>query len=300
MIQAQNIVKYFGKNRVLSDLNCEIAEGSIYGLIGANGVGKSTFLRLISGCYTPESGKMLVDGEEVFDNIPKKENVVYVSDDFYIPSGATVDKVAKMYAVFYEDFDMGYFAGNCQTLNLPLNGKLSAFSKGMKRQVIMLAALACKTKYILFDETFDGLDPVVRNHMKNLIYAEVADRGTTVVMTSHNLRELEDICDHLGVLHKGGILFEGDINNIKSNIYKVQIVFDREITKEMFKGFNVLEFSKSGSVAKLIIKGDQDEDSARLRAMNPLIMDILPLTLEEIFIYEMEVLGYAFRNDEDK
>ncbi len=297
MVIAENAVKKFDGKTVLENLRCEIGEGCIYGLIGANGAGKSTFLRLVAGCYFPDAGQITVDGEPVFDNIGKKSEVLFVPDEFFFPKGATVDGIGKMYASFYPGFDKKFFADNCETLNLPMKGRISTFSKGMKRQVVMLAALACKTKYVLFDETFDGLDPVVRNHMKKLIYAEVADRNATVVLTSHNLRELEDICDHLGVLYQGGILFEGDVNNIKSNVYKVQIAFREDFDKSKFADFEVLNFAKVGSIASIIIKGNRDQGLEKLRQMSPVLVDVLPLTLEEIFIYEMEVLGYVFKEN---
>jgi ABC-2 type transport system ATP-binding protein len=202
--------------------------------------------------------------------------------------------MSKLYSAFYKDFDYNIFKKRCDMLKLSQNGRLSAFSKGMKRQVSMLASLSCKTKYKFFDETFDGLDPVVRNLIKRFIYEEVAENNNTVILTSHNLRELEDICDHLGVLYKGGILFQGDINSIKTNIFKVQIGFREAFDKDRFSEFEVLNFKKAGSVATVIIKGEKEETAVKLQKLNPLILDILPLTLEEIFIYEMEVLGYAF------
>ncbi|MBE6895826.1 MAG: ABC transporter ATP-binding protein [Ruminococcaceae bacterium] len=296
MVKAEALTKCFGKTEILKNLTCEIRDGSIYGLIGANGAGKSTLLRLIAGIYYPDNGSLKIDGEEIFDNLIKKKDVVFVADEFYIPAGCTVEQYAAMYSVFYDNFDYSFFWKHLEMLGLPLKGKIMNFSKGMKRQLVMLCALSCKCKTILFDETFDGLDPVVRNLMKNIIYNEVVERGVTVIMTSHNLRELEDICDCLGVLYQGGILFEGDIANIKSNVFKVQIAFKEDFSEKNFIGIDIMNIKKHGSVATLIIRGDRDTEKAKLEALNPLILDILPLTLEEIFIYEMEVLGYAYEN----
>ena len=296
MVKAEGLCKSFDKTEILKNLTCEIKDGTIYGLIGANGAGKSTLLRLIAGVYYPDRGSLKVDGEEIFDNVNKKREIVFVADEFYFPSGCTVEQYAAMYAVFYDAFDYGFFWENIEKLGLPLKGKIMTFSKGMKRQLVMLCALACRSRVVLFDETFDGLDPVVRNMMKNIIYKEVAERGITVIMTSHNLRELEDICDCLGVLYQGGILFEGDVANIKSNVFKVQIAFKEDFSDKNFIGINVINFKKHGSVAELIIRGDIDETRAKLEALNPVLFDVLPLTLEEIFIYEMEVLGYAYEN----
>lgn len=300
MIEAKHICKSFGKTEVLKDMNCTIKNGSIYGLIGANGAGKSTFLRLVSGVYYPQSGFMTIDGKEVYENNEVKSKIIFVADEFFIPQGTTVRKQAEMYEALYGNFDKEYFEKNLSKLSLKPEDKLANYSKGMKRQAIMLCALACKGDYYLFDETFDGLDPVVRNHMKKLLYAEIAERGATIVLTSHNLRELEDICDHLGVLYKGGIMFEGDINDIKSNVFKVQLGFSKPFDESLFREFEVMNFKKTGSVASLIIKGDSVSTAAKMRKLDPLFVDILPLTLEEVFIYEMEVLGYAFGEISDQ
>lgn len=300
MIEAKNLSKSFGKTEVLKDMNCIIKDGSIYGLIGANGAGKSTFLRLISGVYYPQSGYLTVDGKDVYENNEIKQRIIFVADEFYIPQGITVRKQAAMYEALYGNFDHEYFEKNLEKLSLKLDDKIANYSKGMKRQAIMLCALACKGDYYLFDETFDGLDPVVRNHMKKLLYAEIAERGATIVLTSHNLRELEDICDHLGVLYKGGIMFEGDINDIKSNVFKVQLGFKEDFDERKFKDFEVMSFRKAGSVATLIVKGDAESTTEKLKELKPLFIDVLQLTLEEVFIYEMEVLGYAFGEISDK
>ena len=300
MIGAKQLCKSFGKKEVLKDMNCTIKNGSIYGLIGANGAGKSTFLRLISGVYYPQSGFITIDGKEVYENNEIKKKVIFVADEFYIPQGITVRKQAAMYEALYGNFDHEYFEKNLKILSLKLDDKFANYSKGMKRQAIMLCALACKGDYYLFDETFDGLDPVVRNHMKKLLYAEIAERGATIVLTSHNLRELEDICDHLGVLYQGGIMFEGDINDIKSNVFKIQTGFAEDYDESKFKDFEVMSYKKAGSVTTLIIKGDSVSTAAKMRELKPLFLDILPLTLEEVFIYEMEVLGYAFGELSDK
>ena len=294
MIKAENLTKRFGKKEVLSSLNCVIEEGSIYGLVGANGAGKSTFLRLLSGVYYPDTGFVEINGQKVFDNSEVKMSICSVGDELYFPAGATVGKIGGMYQALYTSFDFNYYKEKCEMLKLPQNSKLSTFSKGMKRQVSMLAALSCKCAYMLFDETFDGLDPVVRNLMKKLIYDAVAERNATVVLTSHNLRELEDICDHLGILYKGGILFQGDINNIKTSVCKVQMGFRDPPEKYEFDGVDIMNITRVGSVATLIVRGDREDVYEKLMKYNPLILDVLPLTLEEVFIYEMEVLGYAF------
>lgn len=294
MIRAENLSKAFGKKEVLTDLRCEIADGCIYGLVGANGAGKSTFLRIASGIYTADKGTVRIDGEDVFDNEPLKAGICFVADDFWFPNGTTVCGAGNFYASFYPAFDKTFYREHTQTLKLPWNGRISSLSKGMKRQVVLLCALACRCRYLFFDETFDGLDPVVRNYMKRLICSAVAENGSTVILTSHNLRELEDICDHLGILYKGGILFEGDVNNIKTNICKVQVVFPEGIGDAPLEGLSVLDRKQAGSVQTLIIREEAGRVREKFSEYQPLLLDILPLTLEEVFIYEMEVLGYAF------
>ena len=202
--------------------------------------------------------------------------------------------MALFYKALYENFDMEYLEKLAKTLKLDTRRKISTFSKGMKRQCALILAIATNAKYLFFDETFDGVDPVVRTVLKKILANHLEENKSTIVLTSHNLRELEDIADNLGLLHAGGILFEGDIDEIKTNMFKVQISLKEEFNKNTFKDLELLSFKKTGSVASLIIKGDKEEVSNILESMNPVILDYLPLTLEEIFIYEMEVLGYEF------
>lgn len=294
MILADKLSKNFGKKEVLKDLCCQIDRGSVYGLVGANGAGKSTFLRLLTGVYKQDSGSVEIDGKKVFDNVQFKKKFCFVADDLYFPTGSTVKTIRELYKTFYPSFNENYFNEKCSLLNLPLNGRLTTFSKGMKRQVSMIGALSTMCEYLFFDETFDGLDPVVRNLMKRFICDEVAKRGATVVLTSHNLRELEDICDHLGILFKGGILFEGDVNNIKTGICKVQVAFPLPIDKVDLSGLEIMNRSSVGSVYTFIVKGDIEATTTYLKKLSPVLLDVVGLTLEEVFIYEMEVLGYAF------
>lgn len=294
MIRIENLSKKYDKVNVLDNLNCTIKDGSIYGLVGSNGAGKSTLLRLINGIFIPDTGTILIDGEQVFENEAIKQELVFVPDDlFFYPSYTLLD-TAKYYQAMYKKFDIEYLKKLANTLKLDLNRKISTFSKGMKRQCALICALATHCKYMFFDETFDGLDPVIRNTMKKIIAKQMASDSTTIVMTSHNLRELEDICDNLGLLHKGGILFESDIDTIKTNMYKVQISLKNDFSKDSFKDLEVLSYKKIGSVATLIINDKTATSKKKLQKLEPLILDFLPLTLEEVFIYEMEALGYEF------
>jgi len=294
MIKITDLTKAYDKTNVLENLNCNIKDNCIYGLVGANGAGKSTLLRIVNGVFRANSGKVEIDGKEYFSNEEMKQQMVFVPDDLFFFSGYTLLDTAKFYAALYPKFDMNYFNELVNKLKLDSKVKINSLSKGLKRQSALICALATKAKYIFFDETFDGLDPVIRNVVKKIIAKHMENNDTTIVMTSHNLRELEDICDNLGLLYKGGIFFESDIDSLKTNMFKVQISLKGEFSEEDFKELEILSFKKKGSVATIIIKGDREKAEAKLKKLNPVILDFLSLTLEEIFIYQMEVLGYEF------
>ena len=294
MIQVKEVVKQFDKQPVIKNLSCQIEDNSIYGLVGANGAGKSTLLRLLVGIYQKEGGEISVDGVDPFDNPTIKESIVFVPDDLYFHNGYKLKDYAKIYQSLYPKFDMNLVNELAEKLHLKMNVAIDTFSKGMKRQCALICAMATNAKYLLFDETFDGLDPVVRNFMKRCLAEQMTRQDTTIIMTSHNLRELEDICDHLGLLYQGGILFESEIDQLKTNMYKIQISFKEDFDETKFKDLDILHYKKNGSVATLIIKGEEEALQKKLQAMKPLLLDFLSLTLEEIFIYEMEVLGYEF------
>lgn len=295
MIEISNLNKKFGKSEILKNLNCNIGDNSIYGLVGANGAGKSTLLRLINGVYEADSGSILIDGESVYDNEKLKQKIVFVPDDLFFYPNYTLLDTAKFYKAMYQKFDMNYFLELAALLKLDVKKKVSTFSKGMKRQCALICALATNCEYMFFDETFDGVDPVIRNVLKKLISKQMSDNKTTIVMTSHNLRELEDICDNLGLLYKGGILFESDIDTLKTNMCKIQISLKGEFDESKFKDLNLLSYKKCGSVATLIIKDDEEKSRKILEKMKPVILDYIPITLEELFIYEMEAIGYEFK-----
>ena len=297
MIEIKNLTKSFSKNKiVLENLNSTIKDNAIYGLVGANGAGKSTLLRLINSIYAPDSGTILINGKDVYDNEELKQDMVFVPDDLFFYPGYSLMDIALYYEALYKKFDMNYILEHANNLKLDKNAKLSSFSKGMKRQCALLCAMATNAKYMFFDETFDGLDPVVRKYFKSLL-ADIMDKnGTTIIMTSHNLRELEDICDNLGLLYKGNILFESDIDTLKTNMFKVQISLKDDFNKSTFKGLKILSYKKVGSVATLIIDEQGKDSKEILEKLKPVILDYLPLTLEEVFIYQMEALGYEFES----
>lgn len=298
MIRAELLTKEFDGYKALDNVSCEIPEGCIYGMVGSNGAGKSTFLRLVSGIYRPEKGTVMIDDEPVYENPNIKNRIAFVPDDLYFVYNATMRKMAKFYAGVYNDFDMKRFELLAETFKLDPAKPVSTFSKGMKRQAAIILAVSCRPKYLFLDETFDGLDPVMRTLVKSIICTDVEERKSTAILTSHSLRELEDTCDQLALLHRGGLIFESDISKLKTSLFKVQVAFLDDYGKERFEALEMLHFAKSGSVSNIILRGDKEEVTAFLWKMNPVILDVLPLTLEEVFTYEMEALGYSFNLEE--
>lgn len=294
MIKAVGVTKKFDDYKALDSISCNIPEGCIYGLVGSNGAGKSTFLRLVTGIYKADEGVVTIDGENVFENSQIKSQIAFVPDDLFFLNASNMDRMAQLYKACYPNFDDKRYEYLANEFKLDRRKPISTFSKGMKRQVATLLAISCRPKYLLFDETFDGLDPVMRNLVKSLICQDVEERKATAIMTSHSLRELEDTCDQLALLHKGGLIFESDITNLKTSLFKIQLAFNGEFSKETFAGFDVLHFVKHGSVANIIMRGDREQIVAAIKAKNPILLEVLPLTLEEVFTYEMEALGYAF------
>ena len=294
MITANELTKKFDNFTALNSLNCKIPEGCIYGMVGSNGAGKSTLLRLISGIYRSDGGTIEIDGQNVYDNNEIKNRLIFVPDELYFLPRASLVRMAKMYASIYERFSFDRFNELVNAFRLDPKANIGTFSKGMKRQAATILALSCRADYILFDETFDGLDPVMRNLVKNLLYNDVMERNATAVITSHSLRELEDTCDQLSLLHKGGIIFESDISNLKTSLFKVQVAFSDDYDRSRFEGVDMLSFVKHGSVSSIIVRGDREETTAKIKAMQPILYEILPLSLEEVFVYEMGALGYEF------
>ncbi len=294
MILVDKITKKFDDFTALQNISCVIPEGCIYGLVGSNGAGKSTFLRLITGIYKPDAGSIKIDDQAVWENEKAKSNFVFISDELYFMPQATMEKTANFYKACYPNFNSKKFKLLIQKFDLNPQKNIAGFSKGMKRQAAIICALSCQTKYLFFDETFDGLDPVARNAVKNLIFDDICERQATAVITSHSLRELEDICDHLMLLHKGGVIFESEVQNLKTSLFKVQIAFNKEYDKTLFidDSIEILDFKKVGSVSNMIIRGNKEQVLKVLSNLHPVILELLPLSLEEVFIFEMGLLGY--------
>lgn len=283
-------------HEALKAVTLDIPEGCIYGFVGSNGAGKSTLLRVISGIYRPDSGSVTIDGKAVYDQPQAKENIFFVSDETVQFSRLTVNDLKSFYQCSYPTFDDKVFDDLISKLDLPRKKPLSQFSKGMKRQAIVAAALACRTKYILLDEAFDGLDPAMRKLIRTMIVDDIFDRGATLVVSSHNITEIGELCDRAMLLHKGEVIFAKDIDDVREGFEKVQIALpDGELDHTVIEnaGVEVLSFKTLGRVSTVITKGDKADITAKLSALSPAVLELVPLTLEEIFIYEMEVHGYA-------
>lgn len=283
-------------HEALKAVTLDIPEGCIYGFVGSNGAGKSTLLRVISGIYRPDSGSVTIDETEVYDRPQTKENIFFVSDETVQFSRLTVNDLKSFYQSSYPTFDDKVFDDLISKLDLPRKKPLSQFSKGMKRQAIVAAALASRTKYILLDEAFDGLDPAMRRLIRTMIVDDIFDRGATLIVSSHNVTEIGELCDKAMLLHKGEVIFAKDIDDVREGFEKVQIALpDGELDRTVIEnaGVEVLSFKTLGRVSTVITKGDKADITAKLSALSPAVLELVPLTLEEIFIYEMEVHGYA-------
>lgn len=294
MIKIQGVTKYYDDFKSLDAISAEIADGSIFGLVGSNGSGKSTLLRVMSGIFRADGGEVLYDGENVYENVILKDKIVYLSDDQFFLPNSTLGDMAKLYASVYSHFSWEEYNKLLNIFSLSSTRKIATFSKGMQKQAAILLGLAAKPRYLLCDETFDGLDPVMRQLVKRILADAVAEHGLTPIIASHNLRELEDICDHIGLLHKGGILFESEIDSLKENIHTVQAVFSRDIGIEEIAAIGTVSIKKRGSMVTAVVRGSEDEVRGKVEGLAPDFYEIIPLTLEEIFISEMEERGYDY------
>lgn len=293
MIEARGISKEFDDIRAVNNIDVTVREKEIFGLIGSNGAGKSTLLRMITGIIQPDEGELLVDGEKVYENPAKKQDIFYISDEQYFFPASTPKEMAQHYKLYYPAFDLERFFELIERFGMERKRKIRTFSKGMKKQLSIALGICSGCKYLLCDETFDGLDPVMRQAVKSILAGEIMEREFTPVIASHNLRELEDICDHVGLLHKGGILLSKDIDDMKLSVHKIQCVFPDAASKDLaLESLEVLKYEERGSLSILVARGTQEEVTQTIQCQNPLFLDVLPLSLEEIFIHETEVVGY--------
>ena len=295
MIEARGLTKKFDDFAAVNHIDLDIADSAVFGLVGTNGAGKSTFLKMAAGIMKPDEGSITLDGEKVFENPRVKEKFFYISDDQYFFESSKPEEMTGLYKLMYPEFDKARFDQLIKAFELPAGRKISTYSKGMKKLLAIIYGLSAKTKYLYCDETFDGLDPVMRQAVKSLIAADMSDRGLTPVITSHNLRELEDICDYVGLLHKGGIILSRELDDMKLNIHKVQCVLKPGMTDADIKGLDIILCEKRGSLLTLTIRGSEEKIAAVIGALDPVFFETVPLTLEEIFISETEVKGYDIK-----
>ncbi len=296
MIELIDLEKSFDNIKAVNRVSLNVSDGEVFGLLGTNGAGKSTILRILAGVIKPDEGIVLVDNRPVYDNPEVKKDIFYISDDQYFLPNSTPEEMADYYEGIYENFDKQRFFKFCDGFGLEKGRRINTFSKGMKKQVSILLGLCAETKYLFCDETFDGLDPVVRQGVKSLFAADMADRGLTPVIASHNLRELEDICDHVGLLHQGGVILSEDIADMKLQMQKVQCVFrDEEDEKKALEGLKVLIHEKRGRLHTITMRGEREEIETAFKRGNPVFFEVLALSLEEIFISETEVVGYDIK-----
>ncbi|MCD7820131.1 MAG: ABC transporter ATP-binding protein [Lachnospiraceae bacterium] len=297
MIRIEHVTKYFEDILALNNVDAQIGENCIFGLVGTNGAGKSTLLRVIAGVLKPEEGVIKIDDLPVWENRQAKGKICFIPDTAMFFSNSTAAVMRDYYKIIYPAFDTERFNELLEKFELDPKRKLSTFSKGMKKQVSVLLGICANTEYLLCDETFDGLDPVMRQTVKSLFASEIMNRKFTPVIASHSLREIEDICDYVGLLHKGGILFAKDLDEMKLGIHKIQCVIpDAEDEKELLDDLTVLQKEKRGSLLTIVVRGSYDEIEQKIQKRQPLFSEILPLTLEEIFISETEVAGYDIKN----
>lgn len=294
MIFTSELVKKFGPNTALDGIDLAIGKGQVFGLIGSNGSGKSTLLRILSGVYLADSGKALIDDEVVLDNPKLKSKIFFLSDTPYYFQGANLNEMALFYSKMYKNFSFERLKELQKIFPIDPKTKMNNMSKGMMRQASLMLAFASCPDYLFLDEAFDGLDPVMRESLKRLIAKDIVDRDLTVIITSHNLRELEDMCDKVGLLHKGKIIFNDNLEVLKGKVHKIQAAFKAIPSESNFEGLDLLKFERTGSMVQIVVRGKKDEIIEYINRMDPILLETIPPTLEELFIFELGGLGYDF------
>ncbi len=293
MIRIDGVTKTFGEIRSLNAVSTVVGDGSIYGLIGSNGSGKSTLLRILSGIFKPDAGEVTYDGVPIWENAALKREIVYLSDEQYFLPATTLNEMRGLYAAFYPRFDEAMYCRLCDLFGLDDRRRISTFSKGMKKQAAVILALASCPNYLLCDETFDGLDPVMRQLFKRLLADAVAERGMTAIVASHNLSEIEDICDHIALLHRSDLVFSRELDDLRDTIHTVQAVVPAEFEPSALS-LDVVRSTRRGSMVTMVVRGERETVMAEMQKAGAQFCELIPLTLEEIFISEMEERGYDY------
>ncbi len=292
MIEIKSVTKTFEKKKALNDFSCKIESGSIFGLVGSNGAGKSTLLRIMAGIYKPDSGAVYYDKRPVYENPKVKQSIFFIPDFPYFYSDSTIENTAMLYKSLYANWNNEKYNKLIEVFALDKKAKIINMSKGMQRQAALILALSCQPKFLLLDEIFDGLDPVIRQLLKKILIDSVTINDTTIIIASHNLRELEDVCDHVGLIHNGGVVLERELDDMKLGIHKIQAAFGRQIQPDAWSKFDIVNLNQRGQLFNLVIRGEENEIMQKIEELEPIFAERLPLTLEEIFISEMEVVGY--------
>ncbi len=296
MIKAEKVTKTFSGFKALDNLSLNVKKGSVYGLIGPNGAGKTTIIKNLTGIYTPDSGTLEIDGKPVYENPEVKQELIYIGDDLYFFPSYSILDTAKFYAGIYRNWSWERFESLKEVFKIDIKRKVRRLSKGMQKQVAFWLGICACPKVMILDEPVDGLDPVMRKNVWKIVLQDVAENETTVLVSSHNLRELEDVCDHVGIMHKGQVVLEKALDDVKGNIHKIQLAFKGSFPTELEREINILHTESIGRVHMIIAKGDSEKIKNTISEYSPLICDLIPLTLEEVFIYELGGMGYEFEN----
>lgn len=297
MLEVTDLTKHFGRFCALDGLCMTVPTGAVYGLIGPNGAGKSTLLRHLTGAFRPERGKVLLDGEPVYENPAAKARMAYIPDELFFYRASSMASMARFYSGLYGQFDWMRLSRMAQALGLDTGKPLRAFSKGMQKQAAFVLAVSLRPDVLVLDEPVDGLDPVMRRQLWSFILQDVAERSMTVVVSSHNLRELEDVCDHVGIMNKGKVLLERSLSDLQDNTVKLQVAYETAEEPRLPAELQILHRSVLGRVYTYILRGNREEICRRMRELtHPILLEAIPLTLEEIFIYEMGGADYAVRD----
>ncbi len=294
MITVKDVVKTFDGHRALDGIDINVPKGCVYGLVGSNGAGKTTIIRHLTGALRQDSGEILIDGQPVYENVPLKSRIAYIPDDIYYFAQAGIRDMMKYYRGIYPTFDMGRYNSLREVFRLDERGPMRRLSKGMQKQAAFWLAISMKPEILILDEPVDGLDPVMRRQIWSLILGDVEENGTTVLISSHNLRELEDVCDHVGIIHKGKTILERSLSELQGDTAKIQIVYGEG--RSLPEDIRVLHRSQTGKIQTIIAKGNPADLSLLLEASCPIFYDIVPLSLEEIFIYELGGADYDVKN----
>ncbi|MBR3955703.1 MAG: ABC transporter ATP-binding protein [Clostridia bacterium] len=296
MLEIKNVTKRFGNYTAVEDLSLTVRKGSVYGLVGYNGAGKTTLLKTVAGIYRADGGKVLMNGEDIFDNAKQKQHLFFVPDELHFEPYTTLNKTAKFYQSYYPDFNNETFVKLTDLLGLDRKAKVSSFSKGMQRQAEMAIALACNPQVLLLDESFDGLDPAKRNLMKNMLLEYAAEKEASIIISSHNLHELGDMCDHIGLINGKKIVLDASVDDLSGTRCKLRAVFSENKVESDFAHINYKKVEIDGKIVVLTINKAPDVAEDLLRKMNPLLVERFVMSVEEIFLDEMEEGDYDFKS----